>query len=83
MSTKINESVSVKLVYNSLNQKVYPEKIRWRNRVYPITKVGLHHVYYEGRVLKHVFSVTSDSTAFRLCLDSESLKWKLEEINVG
>lgn len=80
MITEINEPVSVKLVYSSLKQTVYPEKIYWRKRVYPITKIGLHHIFRKGRILKHIFSVTSNQTSFRLSLDTESLHWTLEEI---
>lgn len=80
MITPINEPVSVKLVYSSLKQTVYPEKIYWRNKVYLITKVGLHHVYKEGETLKHIFTVVSKETAFRLSLDTQTLHWTLEEI---
>lgn len=44
-----------------------------------ITQVGLHHKYYEGRTLHHVFSVCSDSAYFRLNLDTETLLWTLED----
>lgn len=81
MVTRIEEPVSVKLVYSSLKKTVYPEVIYWRKRIYKITKLGLHHTFKEGKTLKHIFSVTSDNTSFRLCLDSETLHWVLEEIS--
>ena len=80
MLTKINEQVSVKLVSSVLTNTVYPETIYWRGRVYKIHKVGLHHFYREGRSLKHIFSVISGETAFRLSFDTETLQWRLEEV---
>lgn len=80
MLTKIDEKVSVKLVSSILHNKVYPEIMYWRGRTYKISKVGLHHFYREGRTLKHIFSVISGQTAFRLSLDTQTLQWKLEEV---
>ncbi|MBI2028880.1 hypothetical protein HYT02_00490 [Candidatus Gottesmanbacteria bacterium] len=81
MLTKIDERVSVKFVSSVLTNKVYPETIYWRGRVYKVSKVGLHHFYKHGRTLKHIFSVISGETAFRLSFDTESLQWKLEEVS--
>lgn len=75
MTTLINESVSVKLVSST------PKSLFWRGRVYPITQIGLHHTFWEGKILKHVFSVVSDSIAFKLILDTQTLNWNLEEIS--
>lgn len=75
MITKIDERVSVKLVSST------PQSLFWRGRVYLITQIGLHHTFWEGKILKHVFSVVSDSTAFKLILNTQTLNWKLEEVN--
>lgn len=80
MLTRINELVSVKLVYSSLKNTVYPSEICWRKRVYKIIKVGLHHIFREGQTLKHIFTVTSKGIGFRLSLDTQTLHWRLEEI---
>lgn len=58
-----------------------PKWVKWRNRVYKIEKVGLHHSYREGRTLFHVFSVATPALFMRLVLNSETLQWKLEEIS--
>ncbi len=81
MTTRIDEEVSVKFTYDNRLKKVYPETIIWHGRDYPVTQVGLHHFFREGRVLKHVFSVASAGTAFRLVLDTETLHWKAEEVS--
>lgn len=59
--------------------KDYPRLLTWNNKNYKITKLGLHHKYFEGKVLFHIFSVTSDSLFFRLKLNTQNLIWTLED----
>lgn len=73
----INELVTVGLVNN------IPKYLVWKDRNYIITKVGFHHSFREGRVLYHVFSVTTKTLFLRLRLDTESLLWRLEETEDG
>lgn len=82
MSELINESVSVDLLSNSLKGKAYPWVIHWRGRRYMIRQIGLHYVEHAGRTLIHIFSVTDGSTYFKLRLDTETLSWKLLEIEI-
>lgn len=83
MIEKISEPISVNLVYDSKVKKSIPHSLVWQGRLYPVTKVGLHHTYRRGRTLFHVFSVASPTLFFRLILDTETLHWKLEEISDG
>ncbi|HEX6977411.1 MAG TPA: hypothetical protein VF185_03580 [Patescibacteria group bacterium] len=83
MIQRISEPVSVVSTFNSATKKVYPTNIVWRQRIYKITKIGLHHTYRQGRTLYHVFSVASQNLFFRLVLNSETLFWRLEEISDG
>jgi len=53
----------------------------WKGRDYRIDQLGLHHVYSQGDVLFHVFSVISGSTYFRLVLNAQTLLWRLEEVS--
>lgn len=80
MIEKINEAVCVELVFNSRNNKIFPARLRWKNRVYQIKKVGLHHFFKTGKTLFHVFSVTDGKLFFRLVLNTDNLHWTLEEI---
>lgn len=80
MAESIDESVSVNLLFNHLKHSVMPTSLFWRGRRYTITHVGLHHFLREGRVLVHIFSVTDGTTFFRLQLDTETLGWKLLEV---
>lgn len=68
------EQISV----NLLNGR--PTSFSWHGRQYTLTAVGLHHTLREGRVLVHIFSVTDGVTFFKLHLNTETLAWKLLEI---
>ena len=80
MIQKIDSFVSVKLVFNCQERKVFPEEIIWNKRVYPIVKLELHHTFKKGKVLYHVFSVASEALFFKLILNTEILFWCLEQI---
>lgn len=83
MIQKLQEPVSVSLSYNHVKQLVTPKAIVWKNRLYPITKLGLHHTYRQGRTLFHVFSVVTPTLFFRLVMDTDTLHWKVDEIADG
>lgn len=83
MIQKLSVPVSVEMTYDHKLRKVFPRCILWAGKIYPITKIGLHHTFCEGRILYHVFSVATKSIFFRLLLDSETLHWKLEEVSDG
>lgn len=76
MIQKLSENVDV-------GMSKEPKWVKWKNRVYKIEHIGLHHTFREGRVLYHAFSVATDTLFFRLVLDTETLNWKLEEISDG
>ncbi|MFI5240852.1 MAG: hypothetical protein ACHQUA_00265 [Microgenomates group bacterium] len=61
----------------------FPKWVKWKNRVYKIDKVGFHHTYKSGKILYHVFSVTSGSFFMKIVLNTDNLSWKLEEISDG
>lgn len=74
MTQKLSERVEVGMS-NS------PKWVRWKNRVYQIKKIGLHHTYRQGRTLYHVFSVVTDTLFLRLVLNTDNLLWKLEAVD--
>lgn len=80
MAEDIHESVSVALWSNHTTNKIVPYSLYWRGRRYKLTTVGLHHVIHEGKTLTHIFSVTDGTTFFKLKFDTETLGWKLLEI---
>lgn len=76
MGQKISEPVVV-------GMSTVPKWVKWNKRIYKIEKVGLHHTCREGRTLFHVFSVATATVFMKLVFDTETLKWKLEEIYDG
>jgi hypothetical protein len=80
MPETIDESVSVDLLSNHTKGHAYPWVINWRGNRYMITKVGLHHTMRDGRTLYHVFAVTDGNTFFKLQFNTETLGWRLLEI---
>lgn len=83
MTQAVGETVDVICVAKHHPTSVVPHKIQWRNRVYTITKIGLHHTIRRGKTLVHIFSVTNGNLFFRLSLNTDNLLWTLEEISDG
>lgn len=73
----------------NVNEKVcvgfndYPRWVKWNNKVYKVEKLGFHHTYREGKVLYHIFSVATKTLFMRLTLDTETLIWKLTDMEDG
>lgn len=80
MSEVINERVNIITIYDSLKGSVMPVKLQWRGREYKINKLGYHHKVRQGRTLLHVFSVSNETTAFKLQFNTDTLEWFLQEI---
>lgn len=70
----LSEKVNVVLENN------IPLSLVWKNRDYKITKIGLHHNYFEGKTLIHIFSVLSDDIFLKLKFNTKYLTWNLIEI---
>jgi hypothetical protein len=83
MIQKIHEPVSVSTFFDHTRGIVFPKVVIWKNRTYPVRKIGLHHSYRLGRTLYHVFSVVTPTVFLRLVLNTENLSWKLEEVSDG
>ena len=71
----ISEKVDVVLANSN------PLSMHWRNRDYKITKVGLRHDFYEGKILVHIFSVLSEDLFLKLKFDTKHLSWILLEVS--
>lgn len=83
MLQQVKVPVSVTLKFDHKYRKTFPIKVLWEGKEYPITKLGLHHTYRQGRTLYHVFSVAGRSIFFKLVLNTDTLNWTLEEISDG
>ena len=81
MAETIDEAVSVDLLSNHVTHRVLPWVLHWRGSQYRITKVGFHHTVRKGNVLHHIFSVTDGNMFFKLTFDTETLFWRLLEVD--
>lgn len=81
ISQKISEVVSVSLSFDHSKNKVYPRWVVWNGRLYPVTRIGLHHTFRQGSTLYHVFSVIAKTLFMKLVLNTDNLHWQLEEIS--
>lgn len=75
----MEEKISVITVYDHTKSKAFPWRLKWRGRVYQISKIGYHHTRESGRTLYHIFSVSAGNLYFRLSLNTATLFWILEE----
>ena len=85
MREKINEEVSVIMVYSARKRTAVPHLISWQNNEYKVGTIGYHHKIYEGRVAYHIFELTDAKNTFwfRLRLNTASLHWLLEAVSDG
>lgn len=71
----INEKVTVGMVND------IPKYLIWKGRSHNIIKIGLHHKYFNGKTLLHVFSVLTGTLFLKLIFNTDNLDWKLSEIS--
>jgi hypothetical protein len=78
---KVNQPIEVLAAFR--NDRTEPMTFKWGNRYYQVKKVNLVHTEREGRDKIYYFSVSDETTAFRLSFRTETLAWKLEELCAG
>lgn len=85
MIEKINEEVSVVLVYSARKKTALPHLINWQNKDYRVGKIGYHHKIYDGKTLHHIYELTDAQQTlwFRLSLNTANLHWTLEKVSDG
>lgn len=83
MLSKVNQPVEVVLICAGNSGRVRPYLFWWQQKKYLVDKVGLHHTYWQGKTLIHVFSVMANGLFFRLTLNSQTLCFMLEETSDG
>jgi len=83
MLQDIKAPITTYLLYDHRKNLALPVKLLWDGREYKITKLGLHYTYRTGNTLNHVFTVSTDSLAFKLVLNTDTLFWNVEQISDG
>jgi hypothetical protein len=77
---KVQEPVEVLVAFR--NERPEPMLFKWGNRYYQVKKVNLVHAERVGREKVYFFSVSDESSAYRLSFRTESLAWRIEEMCV-
>ena len=83
MNLRLSEPVEVIALFNRDHNHLKPLRVKWKNKAYSIRSIDYVHREKRGRILVHVFSCITDTLYFRLCFDTESLIWSVEEISDG
>jgi len=83
MIQKLQAPVSVQLNFDHRARTTKPVKLTYDGNEHELVSVGFHHTYREGRTLYHVFSVSSQTTFFRIVLNTDNLSWTLQEVSDG
>ena len=83
MIQKLKTPVTVEMIYDHRRRSVGPRKVIFDGQEHVVRRTGYHHTFRAGRTLYHVFSVASETTFFRLVLNTDNLFWELEEISDG
>lgn len=82
MLIRVNQSVEIIAAYKR-DVQLMPRIMEWNNRIYKFSRLGFHHVTNQGKKLIHVFSVTDETSTYKLEFDTENLSWTLAEIADG
>jgi len=83
MNLHLSEPVDVIALFNRKQDHLKPLRIQWNKNAYSIRNIDYVHRKKRGRILFHVFSCITDTLYFRLCFNTESLIWSVEEISDG
>lgn len=75
---KIQEPIEVLAAFRK--EQTEPMVFKWGNRYYQIGKVNFIHSEHDGLEKIFYFSVSNDSSSYRLSFRTKSLRWMLEEM---
>jgi len=77
-SERVDEQVKVVTAFTS---KPTPLLLEWRGRRIAVKRVNLYFQKKVGQRLFYYFYVSDTSdNGYKLCFDTESLNWRLEEV---
>lgn len=85
MREKVNEEVTVVMVYSAKQKAATPHLMYWLNKDYKLGPVDYYHNYMDGRDIQHIYELCDkeETIWFRLRLNSANLHWTLEAISDG
>ncbi|MCH7761218.1 hypothetical protein IIA15_07470 [candidate division TA06 bacterium] len=77
-SDGLPERIEVGVVFTP--KEVNPRWFTWQGRRYKIEEVTYTWTEREGKTRLHFFAVTDGANFFKLCYNSETLRWSLWEV---
>lgn len=77
--TQVQEPISVAMLFDE-NQHPAIESFQWDGRQYLVDKVEVVNRMHKGQDVVYMFSVATDSGAYKLRFNTSNLRWWLEEI---
>jgi hypothetical protein len=77
---KVEEPIEVLIAFK--RKRPEPMIFKWGTKYYQVQKTNLVHSERIGREKVYFFSVSDETSAYRLSFRTESLIWRLEEMTV-
>ena len=78
MYTNIDEPIAVLVSFDK--GVLTPHIFKWRGRQIKLTKVNLIHRVKDGSVLCYLFSVSNDTSAYKLKFNAATMQWRLDQV---
>lgn len=83
MNLRLSEPIDVIAVFTRDHERLKPIRLKWKEKAYSIRQIDFVFREKRGRILFHVFCCLTDTLYFKVCFDTESLIWCVEEISDG
>jgi hypothetical protein len=81
MIERLLAPVSVWAVFDHRARQLKLTRLVYDGRDYAITRTPYHFTRRAGRTLIHVFCAASNSAYFKVCFNTDTLLWSVEEIH--
>lgn len=83
MQQAVNQPVSMILSIDAQTGQVRPERVKWDNRIYRLTKFGFVHTERRGLKKFHIFTFSTSTLDMCVELDADNLHCTLLAIDDG
>ena len=80
MKIRTNQKIKVLSMYDPLYGTTIPQQITWGGVNHQVSEIASYRARKYGAVTIHQYLVTDGSFDFYLSFDSETLSWKVSEI---
>ncbi|MCR4263395.1 MAG: hypothetical protein NUV98_01590 [Candidatus Roizmanbacteria bacterium] len=81
MKIRTNQNIKVLSMYDPNYGTTVPQQVTWSGREHRILEIASYRARKYGTVTIHQYLVTDGTLDFHLSFDSETLAWKLYEVD--